>query len=84
MSGLRAIRWLAIGLGAFLTLILTTAAWLTQSTSGARWLYQRASALAPGSLSIATIDGSVSGPLTIRGLVYRDADAGIELTVDRL
>ncbi len=72
------------GIGAVIIVLVIAAAWLTNTAAGARWAYQRATPLVPGTLSVASIDGTLAGPLTIDALHYRDLDAGIELEVERL
>ena len=72
------------GIGAVIIVLVIAAAWLTNTAAGARWAYQRATPLIPGTLSVASIDGTLAGPLTIDALHYRDLDAGIELEVERL
>lgn len=80
-------RWLrrtAIGLGGLIVLLVALIAWVLNTEAGARSaasLVQRALA---GKLAIATIDGTLAGPLTIANLRYSDPGAGIDARVQHL
>ncbi len=58
------------------------ASWLAGTTSGARFVVNRAVGYVPGALSIAEVDGTLIGGLTLRGVAY--ADGALQARVDAL
>ena len=76
----RRLLWL-IALSLFL-LVTIGLGLLVATAPGMRWLLSRAAPLAPGRLRIARIDGTLLGPLSLRGIDYTDESG--QLTVDQL
>ncbi len=77
MSGSRLRRWLRrFSIVAVVTLVLASVAglWLLRSDGGRDWLLARVRAQLPAdaTLSWDRLDGTLSGPLAIEGLHYRD------------
>lgn len=77
-------KWLKrIGL-ALAILVVTAVAftlWLQYTTSGARFALARAEVALDGKLSIANVKGSLSGPLELYGVRYRDPKTGVDAQV---
>lgn len=53
---------------------LSFVSWISLTTSGLQWLYQISSAYIPAQISLQKIEGRLSGPLSISGLSYQQAD----------
>ncbi|MEP7097292.1 MAG: translocation/assembly module TamB domain-containing protein, partial [Dokdonella sp.] len=75
------LKWIGI---AFLILVLIIGAlsiWLLRTESGLHFVLARAIGATNGNLTIEKSSGSVAGPLTVEKLRYRDASAGVDVTV---
>jgi translocation and assembly module TamB len=79
---LRLLRWTAIVLAALVILLGGAALYLLGTQSGAHFLFNRLGALMPGSFDVRELTGPISGPLSIRGLLYKRP--GLEVRVDRI
>lgn len=69
-------------IAATIVLLCIALAWLVYTPSGLRFALNRASAAMHGRFHYAQVQGTLHGPLTVTGLVYRDAD-GDRLRVRR-
>lgn len=56
--------------------------WLVSTEPGARWLLSQAGRFAPGRLQIVQVDGTLLGPLTLKGIDYTDAN--VTLTAEEV
>jgi len=77
-------KWLkriAFAFGALIVLAIVFSLWLQYTTSGARFALARAQAAMGGKLTITDVSGSLSGPLVLTGVRYRDAAAGVDAGV---
>src|SRR5260370_17329658 len=82
MRFLRLLRWTAFVLAALLVLAGGAVLYLLGTQSGSRFLFTRLGALMPGSFEVRELDGPISGPLTVHGLIYKRP--GLEIHVDRV
>lgn len=74
--------WTSVGFVS-LVVVLAAAFWFLAGTQGgSEWLFTRLGALMPGKLEVATMTGSLRGPLDIRGLKYERE--GFEMYVDHV
>ncbi|HET9445044.1 MAG TPA: hypothetical protein VFO35_02240, partial [Steroidobacteraceae bacterium] len=80
----RAAKWAGLTLGALLILVLAVAAWGVNTQSGARSIANLAVDFLGGKLALGSIDGKISGPLTLADLRYRDPEAGIDARLQRV
>ncbi|MGH8163113.1 MAG: hypothetical protein ACREP1_02120, partial [Rhodanobacteraceae bacterium] len=64
-------------IAATILLLCVALAWLVYTPSGLRFALNRASAAMHGQLNYAQVRGTLHGPLTVTGLVYRDADGDL-------
>lgn len=62
-----------------LALIAAALTWLLGTEAGLQWAYERARARLPGALSVEALAGRLAGPLTVRGLRYRDGETSVAL-----
>jgi len=67
----RILLWTAVTLAALLLITLLTVVWGIGTGSGTRALWNAASSAVPG-LQVASVEGRLAGPLTIRDLRYED------------
>lgn len=72
----RLLRWLLLLAAIAIVFVLATGGWLLRSDSGRDWLLLRVNTLLPDGATLTwdQIDGTLSGPLDIRGIHYRDGD----------
>lgn len=77
----RLLQWIGIALLVLLLIVGTLSLWLLRTESGLHFALARAIGATNGSLTIAKSTGSVSGPLTLEKLRYRDASTGVDVTV---
>ncbi|MEO8671920.1 MAG: translocation/assembly module TamB domain-containing protein [Tahibacter sp.] len=75
----RWVRRILIALAIVLTLTALFFVWLVNSNGGARFVLARSIAATEGRLTIAEVEGTLAGPLTLRDLRWRDA--GVEVSV---
>lgn len=80
----RLLKWLGLALLALLVLLALGLWWLLGSAAGARFALARASAATDGKLTLAASHGRLAGPLTLDGLRWHDAQAGIDVRVREL
>ncbi|MDN5925095.1 MAG: pathogenicity protein, partial [Xanthomonadales bacterium] len=76
-------RWLkrlGIALGVLLLLIVAASWWLLDTGAGLRFVIARAQTATHGALHIEQTEGSVLGPLHLRGIHYQNAD-GLDVAV---
>src|SRR4051794_26051846 len=77
-------RWLLWSAASFFALVLSIAAFallLVQSEWGARVLWQSVSRMLPGQLSGEFLGGSLDTGVSLRDVVYRDAN--VQIRIDR-
>lgn len=80
-------RWLKrIGIAVAVLLVLLGAGlwWLLGTTSGLHFALARVTAATDGALRIQKAGGDLAGPLQLQGVVYRDADAGIDAHIQHI
>lgn len=77
----RVLRTAGISLAALLALGLALAAWLLNTGAGARLALAHAAGLTNGRLSVEASRGTLAGPLHLKGLRWRDAEAGVDAQV---
>ncbi|MEO8011958.1 MAG: translocation/assembly module TamB domain-containing protein [Dokdonella sp.] len=79
-------RWLKTATLALLALLLVTglgSVWLLNSEGGARFVLARVQGTLDGKLTIERSSGSLSGPLVLDGVRWRDTAAGIDAFIKR-
>ncbi len=77
-------KWLKrIGIAVLVLVFLGTAfsLWLQYTQSGARFALARVQGAMEGKLAIADVGGSLSGPLLLTGVRYRDPKAGVDAKI---
>ena len=80
-------RWIRRGAWCLTAATLVAGAglwWLLATTAGARWTLARIAARAPVEVGWLRIEGSLAGPLTLRGVVYGSGAADLAVEVDAL
>ncbi|MDR2012157.1 MAG: translocation/assembly module TamB domain-containing protein [Rhodanobacter sp.] len=80
----RVLKWMA---GTLLVLVLALAAiafWLLDSESGVRFVLARAVGATDGKLRVERGSGVLLGPLTLEGVRWQDASAGVDVKVARV
>jgi translocation and assembly module TamB len=80
----RAAKWTAWTLGGSLLVVLVLLTWTVTTQSGARTATRVAVKVMSGKLDVGSVDGSITGPLTISNVRYRDPDAGIDASVQHI
>lgn len=78
---MRALRWTVLGLALLLLAALLAVLWALNSQSGAAWIVDTAQDVLGDRLTIKQISGTISGPLTVRGIEYRDPQSGLVVNV---
>ena len=76
--------WTGGVLLALIALLVVFAGWVLNTESGTRWAANRAVGLLNGKLALGQITGSVSGPLTVSGIRWVDAESGVDVRVARV
>ncbi|MDR2195779.1 MAG: translocation/assembly module TamB domain-containing protein [Gallionellaceae bacterium] len=59
-------------------------AWLIAAESGARFTIASVESLLGGKLTVAEVRGALNSPLELRGVRYRDDEAGVDASIDSL
>lgn len=80
-------KWLkriGIALGVLVALGLAFSLWLQYTQSGARFALARVQGALDGKLAIADVSGTLSGPLFLSGLRYRDPKTGVDAQVAKV
>lgn len=70
-----------------ITLMIAAAAmlaWLFETEAGLQWAYTRLRAHVPGAMEIATLQGKLAGPISARGLSYRNEILDVHVDQARL
>ena len=80
----RAAKWAGLTLGALLVLVLAIVAWSLNTQSGARSIARIAVSALGGKLALGSVEGTITGPLTVADLRYRDPEAGIDARLQRV
>lgn len=75
------LRYSALTLLAVITLMAGVVLWSLNTRSGARVVLNLAAHIAGETLQIGTVEGSISGPLDLTQVRYRDTAAGIDASV---
>lgn len=76
---MRALRWVGLGILVLVLVAAVALGWLLNTTAGAAWALRQAGNAAAGTLEITEVQGTLAGPLTVRGVRYRDPEGGIAL-----
>ncbi|HSE12955.1 MAG TPA: translocation/assembly module TamB domain-containing protein [Rudaea sp.] len=77
-------KWLkriGIAVAVLVLLGITFSLWLQYTTSGARFALARVQGAMDGKLAIADVGGTLSGPLLLTGVHYRDPKTGVDAKV---
>jgi len=80
-------KWLkriGIALLALVALGMAFSLWLQYTQSGARFVLARVQGALDGKLAIADVSGTLSGPLFLSGLHYRDPKTGVDAQVAKV
>lgn len=72
------------GTAGLLMAVAASVAWLLTTEAGARTAARIAIGILDGKLALGTVEGSLSGPLTLRAIHWRDPDNGVDATIDSL
>lgn len=78
----RALKWLAILLGALLLVLVLGLFWLLRTESGLRFALGQALDATAGKLAIGSSEGRLAGPLVLHDVRWRDA--GVDAQIGRL
>ncbi|HWU51302.1 MAG TPA: pathogenicity protein, partial [Tahibacter sp.] len=78
----RALKWLALLLVVLIFVVIVAAFWLLRTESGLHFALDRALAATGGKLAIGTSEGSLSGPLVLHDVRWRDT--GVDVQVGRV
>jgi translocation and assembly module TamB len=84
VAATRLLRWIGAGFLVLLLLLAGVLYWLLATGSGARFVLARATAATEGRLSVEHAQGTLSGPLLLQGLRWRDPAAGVDARVGRI
>ena len=84
VAATRLLRWIGAGFLVLLLLLAAVLTWLLATGSGARFVLARATAATEGRLSVEHAQGTLSGPLLLQGLRWRDPAAGVDARVGRI
>ncbi len=76
---LRLVGYFAAILLLLLIVVIGALGYLLHSPAGTQWLFEQIPQLTPGALRIDKVQGSLTGPLQIDGLHYRDGELSVEL-----
>ena len=80
----RVAKWAGLTLGALLILVVATLVWGVNTQSGARSIAGIAVKVLGGKLALGAVEGTITGPLTVNDLRYRDPEAGIDARLQRV
>lgn len=80
----RWLRWTLGGLGAVLLILVAAILWVLNTTSGTRTAIGLAQRALDGNLSVASIDGTLAGPLMLRDLRFVDPASKLSVAVARI
>jgi translocation and assembly module TamB len=80
----RVLLWSGIAFAALLVMLLAGLSWLLNTQSGAQWAANRAIGFMDGKLALREVSGTISGPLTVAGVRYRDPESGLDARVERV
>ncbi|NCT67122.1 MAG: pathogenicity protein [Rhodanobacteraceae bacterium] len=80
----RLLAWLGLTLAALVLLVAIALAWLLGTESGARFALARAAGATAGKLTVDRVGGRLGGPLTLDGLRWHDAGAGVDARIGHL
>ena len=75
---------MGLTLGALLILVLAIAVWSVNTQSGARSIARLAVSALGGKLALGSVEGTITGPLTVTNLRYRDPEAGVDARLQRV
>ncbi|HEX7012614.1 MAG TPA: translocation/assembly module TamB domain-containing protein [Steroidobacteraceae bacterium] len=78
------LKWTALVLVALVLLLAGVTAWLLGTQSGARRAAAIASNVLAEKLHIGAVEGTLSGPLTLTNLRYRDPEVGVDVRAERI
>jgi translocation and assembly module TamB len=70
-----------LGGGALLATLAGTVLWLLNTQAGARFAVARAEGLLAPRLQVASLRGTLAGPLHVEGLRWQDPDSGVNVTL---
>ena len=77
-------KWLkrtGLAVAILIVVIGALAMWLLQAESGARFALERVKAMLSDKLSVERSRGTLTSPLTLEGVRYRDAESGIDVRI---
>ena len=81
---MKALKWIAIGLGGLIVVIVACVAWLLTSENGARWLVRTASNILGPALEVGGVEGAIAHGLTLTDLRYHDPTGGLDVSAERI
>jgi translocation and assembly module TamB len=84
VSALKVLRWTALCIVGAVLLAVLAGLWILNSQVGTRWAVGVAERLLDEQLTVAGVEGSLAGPLTLQSIRYRDAISGLDVTVERV
>jgi translocation and assembly module TamB len=77
---LRWVGWSALAVVGVLMLLVAAVLWMLNTQSGTRWAVGMASKATDQQLAVQSVEGTIAGPLSLRGLHYKDPVSGLEVT----
>jgi translocation and assembly module TamB len=80
----RWLLWAGVSFGTLLLLAVVAVNWVLNTEGGTRWAANRAIGMMGGKLAIASIEGTLAGPITVNGIRFNNPDAGADVRVARV
>jgi translocation and assembly module TamB len=80
----RLLKWIGIAVAALVLILAALLYWLLGTESGARFALARAIGSTDGKLAVENSSGTLGGPLTLDGVRWHDATAGVDVKVGRV
>ncbi|HEX7914861.1 translocation/assembly module TamB domain-containing protein [Rudaea sp.] len=77
-------KWTGIALAAILVLFIALGFWLLATESGARFAVERAKSALAGKLALAQAKGTLTSPLELHDVAYKDPASGLDIKVKTL
>ena len=78
------LKWTGIALAAILVLFVALGFWLLATESGARFAVERAKSSLAGKLALAQAKGTLTSPLELHDVAYKDPASGLDIKVKTL
>ncbi|MBS0590161.1 MAG: pathogenicity protein, partial [Proteobacteria bacterium] len=80
----KGLKWAGLALAAILVLFVALGFWLLATESGARFAVERAKSALAGKFALAQTKGTLTSPLELHDVAYKDPAAGLDIKVKTL